>query len=86
MSRGLAALCRTAARAWPSDGQKSLGQGFINDFRFGFNRLRVRGLQENVGDDVSSRLGIQGLRTDPIAVGRPGVRLGITDALIEPNN
>ena len=31
-------------------------------------------------------LGIRGLRTDPIAVGRPGVRLGITDALIEPTN
>ena len=65
---------------------KAIGQGVINDFRFGFNRLRGRGLQENVGDDVSSRLGILGLRTDPIAVGRPGVRLGITDALIEPTN
>ena len=65
---------------------KAAGQGVVNDFRFGFNRLRARGLQENVGEDFASRLGILGLRTDPIAVGRPGVRLGITDALTEPTN
>ncbi len=62
------------------------GRSIINDFRFGYNRSQVLVVSENTGDDVSSRLGIRGLRTDPIAVGRPGVQLGITDPLSDPIN
>ena len=83
---GFGSLVQSRGQSLAVGWTKAGGQGLIDDFRFGFNRLRGRGLQENVGDDVSNRLGILGLRTDPIAVGRPGVRLGITDALIEPNN
>jgi hypothetical protein len=83
---GFGSLTQARGQSLAVGWTKAIGRGVINDFRFGFNRLRVRGLHENVGDDVASRLGIQGLRTDPIAVGRPGVRLGITDALIEPTN
>lgn len=63
-----------------------IGNTALNDFRFGFNRLSGGIFQEHQGDDVSSALGITGLLTDPKDVGRPGVTLGITDALIEATN
>ena len=78
---GFGSLVQSRGQSLAVGWTKAGGQGLINDFRFGFNRLRGRGLQENVGDDVSSRLGILGLRTDPIAVGRPGVRLATSGAI-----
>ena len=62
------------------------GRSLLNDFRFGYNRSQVLVVSENSGDDVSSQLGIRGLSTNPIAVGRPGVQLGITDPLSDPIN
>ena len=62
------------------------GRSLLNDFRFGYNRSRVLAVDENSGNDISSQLGIRGLSTEPIRVGRPGVLLGITDALSGPIN
>lgn len=58
----------------------------INDYRFGLNRARVGLFQEHQGEDVSQKLGILGLSTNPRDVGRPGVILGVTDPLTEPWN
>jgi hypothetical protein len=65
---------------------RTLGPRMVNDFRFGFNRLRAGIFQEHQGNDVSASLGITGLLTDPNAVGRPGVVVGITDPLLEATN
>ena len=62
------------------------GRDLLNDFRFGYNRSRILVLDENSGNDISTQLGIRGLSTEPIRVGRPGVRLGITDPLSGPIN
>jgi hypothetical protein len=65
---------------------RTLGPRMVNDFRFGFNRLRAGIFQEHQGNDVSASLGITGLLTDPNAVGRPGIVVGITDPLLEATN
>ena len=62
------------------------GRSLLNDFRFGYNRAQVLVVDENSGNDISSQLGIRGLSTEPIRVGRPGVQLGITDGLSGPIN
>ena len=62
------------------------GRNLLNDFRFGYNRSRVVVLDENSGNDISPQLGMRGLSAEPIRVGRPGVRLGITDPLSGPIN
>jgi hypothetical protein len=64
----------------------AIGNGALNDLRVGWNRLHAGTFQEHMGNDVSSALGIRGLPTQPEQVGRPGVIVGITDALIEPTN
>ncbi len=71
-----------AAAGWT----RAFGPNLLNDLRVGFNRLHAGTFQEHMGDDVSASLGISGLSTRPDMVGRPGVVLGITDALIEPTN
>jgi hypothetical protein len=65
---------------------RTIGTLALNDFRVGFNRLHAGTFQEHMADDVSSALGISGLPTRPEQVGRPGIVLGITDALTEPLN
>jgi hypothetical protein len=65
---------------------RAFGPSLLNDFRIGYNRLHAGTFQEHMGDDVSAALGIRGLPTRPDMVGRPGIVLGITDALIEPTN
>ncbi len=65
---------------------RPIGDRALNDLRVGWNRLHAGTFQENIGDDVSSALGIRGLPARPEQVGRPGVVLGITDALTEPLN
>ena len=65
---------------------RPIGSRALNDLRVGWNRLHAGTFQENVGNDVSSALGIHGLPTQSHQVGRPGVIVGITDALIEPVN
>lgn len=65
---------------------KTLGARAINELRIGYNHTRLAIFQEHEGDDVNKSLGITGLTNDPLFVGRPGVILGITDALIEPIN
>ena len=65
---------------------RPIGSRALNDLRVGWNRLHAGTFQENVGNDVSSALGIHGLPTQSHQVGRPGVIVGITDALIEPIN
>jgi hypothetical protein len=65
---------------------RAFGPNVLNDLRVGFNRLHAGTFQEHMGDDQSSRLGIAGLPARPDTVGRPGIVLGITDALIEPTN
>jgi len=65
---------------------RTLGSRMVNDFRFGFNRLHAGIFQEHRGNDVSASLGITGLLTDPNAVGRPGIVVGITDPLLEATN
>ena len=65
---------------------RPLGDRALNDLRVGWNRLHAGTFQEHMGDDVSSALGIRGLPTQPEQVGRPGIIVGITDALIEPTN
>jgi len=47
----------------------------LNDFRFGFNRLRREVFQENVGQDVLKTLGITGLNLSPKNFGFPSVVL-----------
>jgi hypothetical protein len=64
----------------------AIGDRALNEFRVGWNRLHAGTFQEHKGDDVSSALGIRGLPTRPEQVGRPGIIVGITDALIEPVN
>ena len=65
---------------------RTIGSWALNDLRVGWNRLHAGTFQENMGNDVSSALGIRGLPTEPRQVGRPGVIVGVTDALIEPTN
>ena len=65
---------------------RTLGSRMVNEFRFGFNRLHAGIFQEHRGNDVSASLGITGLLTDPNAVGRPGIVVGITDPLLEATN
>ena len=47
----------------------------LNDFRFGYNRLRREVFQENVGQDVFKSLGIAGLKLSPKDFGYPSVVL-----------
>lgn len=47
----------------------------LNDFRFGYNRLRREVFQENVGQDVFKTLGITGLNLAPKDFGYPSVVL-----------
>jgi len=47
----------------------------VNDFRFGFNRLRREVFQENVGVDGLSKLGITGLRINERDFGFPAIIL-----------
>ena len=63
-----------------------LGSRSVNDLRVGWTRQNNLMLQEHQGNDVSAALGIRGLTTDPLAVGRPGVVLSETDALIDSVN
>ena len=63
-----------------------LGAKAVNDLRVGWNRLENQLFQEHQGDDVAGALGIMGLVTDPVAVGRPGVVLSGTDNLIDSIN
>ncbi len=65
---------------------RAIGTNLLNDLRIGFNRFHGGTFQEHRGEDVSASLGIRGLPARPEQVGRPGVVLGITDALIEPTN
>jgi len=62
------------------------GRSVLNDLRFGYSRSRLLIVDENSGNDVSGQLGIRGLATEPIRVGRPGVQVGITDSLSGPIN
>ena len=73
---------QSAAAGWTH----VLGARAVHDLRVGWNRLGNSMFHEHRGNDVSAALGISGLLTDPVAVGRPGVVLGITDDLIEPVN
>ncbi len=45
----------------------------LSEFRFGYNRLRREVLQENVGNDLTGKLGIPGLSKEPIDFGMPAV-------------
>lgn len=63
---------------------RSIGSRAFNDFRFGFSRYRAGLFQENRGRDVAGELGITGLLTGANDVGRPGIVVGITDALLDP--
>jgi hypothetical protein len=63
-----------------------LGARAVNDVRVGWNRLENRMFQEHQGEDVAGSLGITGLTTDPVAVGRPGIVLSGTDNLTDPVN
>jgi hypothetical protein len=65
---------------------RMIGGRVLNDLRVGWNRLHAGTFQEHMGTDASSELGITGLPTGSTQVGRPGVIVGITDALIEPTN
>ena len=56
----------------------------MNELRFGYNRLRAGLFQENIGNDISSRLGIQGLSTEPTEVGFPATVVVGYDSLSEP--
>ncbi|PYV07568.1 MAG: hypothetical protein DMG07_28270, partial [Acidobacteria bacterium] len=53
----------------------------LNDFRFGFNRLRREVLQENIATDLASTLGIPGLSRDPADFGMPAVIVSGFDRL-----
>jgi Carboxypeptidase regulatory-like domain/TonB dependent receptor len=61
----------------------SVGSRAVNEFRIGFNRRHLDVVHEHQGDDVSARLGIEGLSRDPRHVGRPAVVVGVTDPLSE---
>ncbi|MCI0624861.1 MAG: TonB-dependent receptor [Acidobacteria bacterium] len=47
----------------------------LNDFRFGYNRLRREVFQENLGQDVFKSLGITGLSLSPKDFGYPSIVL-----------
>ncbi len=63
-----------------------LGSQSVNDLRVGWNRLSNAMFQEHEGEDVARMLGITGLLTDPVALGRPGIILSGTDNLTDPVN
>ena len=51
----------------------SFSPAVLNEFRFGFNRLRREVLQENVQKDLAGTLGIGGTSRDPIDFGMPAI-------------
>lgn len=83
---GFGSFTRNLGQSLAVGWTRTLGGRGVNELRFGFNHLRAGIFQEHQGEDVSSALGIRGLATDPNDVGRPGVILGLTDALTEPTN
>ncbi|MEW6212978.1 MAG: TonB-dependent receptor [Acidobacteriota bacterium] len=58
----------------------------INEFRFGFNRLRAGIFQQNQGNDIGGKLGIPGLPRNPRDFGFPAVSVIGFDRLAEPTN
>ncbi len=58
----------------------------VNEFRFGFNRMRAGVLQQNSGTDISAQLGFPDVLTKPVDLGAPNVSLFGFDAIGEPLN
>jgi len=61
----------------------SFGPQLLNDLRLAYVRYDSLFLHENVGNDISSKVGINGLSTDPLRVGFPGTYVYGYDYLIE---
>jgi hypothetical protein len=59
---------------------------WLNEFRFGFNRLRARVLQEHHGQNKSKELGFPNVLTNPVNLGFPNVDLLGFDGIGEPIN
>ena len=58
----------------------------VNEFRFGFNRMRAGVVQENSGDNISAQLGFPDVLTNPVDLGAPNVSLLGFDGIGEPVN
>jgi hypothetical protein len=59
---------------------------WVNEFRLGFNRLRVEILQQSSGINMSQRLGFPTVLTRPVDFGYPNVSLPAFDGIGEPIN
>jgi len=59
---------------------------WLNEFRFGFNRLRARMLQEHSGTNKSKELGFPTVLDNPVDYGYPNVQLLGFDGIGEPVN
>jgi hypothetical protein len=58
----------------------------VNEFRFGFNRLRTGVIQENVGQNQNQRLGFPTISSDPRFWGYPQVNVAGFDSIGEAGN
>jgi hypothetical protein len=59
---------------------------WVNEARFGLNRLRAAALQEHHGVDVSQQLGFPDVLTNPVDLGVPNVNINSFDGIGEPVN
>ena len=59
---------------------------WLNDFRFGFNRLRAGIFQEHSGDNINQQLGFPTVLTNPVDFGFPNVEVLGYDGFGEPIN
>ena len=53
----------------------------VNEFRFGYNRLRQIRTSENGGDDIGGQLGIRGISTNPRDAAFPAFRVTGFDSI-----
>ncbi|HUJ21107.1 MAG TPA: carboxypeptidase regulatory-like domain-containing protein [Bryobacteraceae bacterium] len=58
----------------------------INEFRFGFNRMRAGVFQQNSGHNISAQLGFPDVLTNGVDLGTPNVSLLGFDGIGEPVN
>ncbi len=58
----------------------------INEFRFGFNRMRAGVFQQDSGDNISAQLGFPDVLTNAVDLGAPNVSVLGFDGIGEPVN
>ena len=58
----------------------------VNEFRFGFNRVKAAVVQENVGRNRNQELGFPEIASDPLFWGYPQINVSGFDAIGEAGN